>query len=190
MPRGHATLGLACLLYQKGKFLEREGNDSGPAYQEAERLLDTVIETYGDCPSLFRIDGEHENANLADEARRKLFEIRHLTIGKPAPNIVGEDTHGEKLRLSDFRGRIVVLTFWATWCGPCMAMVPHERTLVERMKGKPFTLLGVNGDDDRNALKKSLDTHNITWRILLGRRAKWPDQRILERPVLADDLRD
>ena len=42
------------------------------------------------------------------------------------------------MKLSDFRGRVVVVSFWATWCGPCMGPVPHEREMVKRLGGKPL----------------------------------------------------
>ena len=58
-----------------------------------------------------------------------------------------------------------------------MAMVPHERALVERMRGKPFVLLGVNGDEDRDSLKASMEKHKITWRSF---RDGGPNGRISE----------
>jgi len=71
---------------------------------------------------------------------------------------------GVPFRLTQYRGKVVVLTFWATWCGPCMAMVPHERTLVERFEGKPFALLGINGDLDRDTAKRAVRERQINWR--------------------------
>ena len=68
------------------------------------------------------------------------------------------------MKLSDFRGRVVVVNFWATWCGPCMALVPHERELVKRLAGKPFVLVGVNGDEDRDTAKKVARREGMTWR--------------------------
>jgi thiol-disulfide isomerase/thioredoxin len=59
-----------------------------------------------------------------------------------------------------------MLSYWATWCPHCMAMVPAERSVVKRLEGKPFALIGVNGD--RNGEKKNLKTRmekeQITWR--------------------------
>ncbi len=80
------------------------------------------------------------------------------------PEIEGEDVDGTPMKLSDFRRKGIVISFWATWCGPCMGMVPDEKALVERMKGRPFVLVGVNGDEDRSAAKQLAAESEINWR--------------------------
>lgn len=101
---------------------------------------------------------------LGKAAAAELFELRNLAVGKIAPDIEGEDTDGKKFKLSDYRGKVVVVVFWGTWCGHCMAMVPQERALVKRLEGQPFALLGVNSDADREKLKPVLAKRGITWR--------------------------
>ncbi len=59
--------------------------------------------------------------------------------------------------------KVVVLVYWGSWCGPCMAMVPHERELFERMKGKPFVLLGVNCGDPREKAKETTQSKQMEW---------------------------
>ncbi len=58
----------------------------------------------------------------------------------------------------------MIITFWAAWCGPCMGLVPSEKELVERMKGRPFALLGVNGDEERAKAKAISEKEGINWR--------------------------
>jgi thiol-disulfide isomerase/thioredoxin len=101
---------------------------------------------------------------LGAMAEPQLFVLRELAVGKPAPEVEGQDVDGNPFRLSDYRGRVVVLTFSGNWCGPCKAIYPHERALVERMRGRPFALLSVNTDEDKETLRKSLESHEITWR--------------------------
>jgi thiol-disulfide isomerase/thioredoxin len=100
---------------------------------------------------------------LGDEASARLDEMQNLIVGKPAPEIDGVDFDGKPLKLSDYRGKVVVLVFWGTWCGPCMREVPHERALAERLKDKPFALLGVNCDHDKQAAIDAIKSEQMTW---------------------------
>jgi thiol-disulfide isomerase/thioredoxin len=68
------------------------------------------------------------------------------------------------MKLTDYRGKVVVLNFWATSCSACMEMVPEERKLVERWVGKPFALVGVNGDANRAKAKSAVRKEKMTWR--------------------------
>lgn len=96
--------------------------------------------------------------------RSSIFSIRNLTIGKRIPDLSGQDIDGEAFKLSDYRGKVVLLSYWGTWCNPCMRLIPHERELVEKFRDAPFVLIGVNSDADRDALKKSIVQHRINWR--------------------------
>jgi len=84
-------------------------------------------------------------------------------VGELAPRIVGTDMDGKPLDLNNYRGKVVVLVFWGTWCGPSMSMVPHERALTQWLKGKPFALLGVDSDDNRDQAEAVMRKEQITW---------------------------
>ncbi len=100
---------------------------------------------------------------LGQAAEARLDDMHNLTVGKPAPEIVGVGLDGKPRKLSDYRGKVVALAFWGTWCGPCMREIPSERELVERLKGKPFVMLGVNCDGDKPAALKAIQDERITW---------------------------
>jgi RNA polymerase sigma factor (sigma-70 family) len=93
-----------------------------------------------------------------------LTRLRQLIPGEPAPEIEGRDSEGKPFKLSDYRGKVVVLCFSGNWCGPCRAMYPQERKLADRLKNQPFAMLGVNTDNDLTTLRKSVSEGEITWR--------------------------
>jgi len=93
-----------------------------------------------------------------------LFEMRHLQVGQQVPDIVGKDTKGREFRLSDFRNKVVVLTFSANWCEPCVAAYPQNRKLVERFKGRPFSLVSVVADEAPSTVDEAIAKGAITWR--------------------------
>jgi peroxiredoxin len=148
--QAHACVSLASVLKGRADASPRE--QAAQLTGEAEALFEQVTTKYADVKE------------AAEQAERELFEIRHLAVGKAMPDIQGTDGDGKGLKLSDYRGKVVVLDFWATWCAACMAGVPHERSLAKRLEGKPFALLGVNLDASRDSLKKAEEKHTITWR--------------------------
>lgn len=75
-----------------------------------------------------------------------------LTPSAAAPDFTLHSMAGSNLRLQEQRGRVVLVNFWATWCGPCREEMPKLNQLYEKYRGAGFVLLGVNVDDDpRNA---------------------------------------
>lgn len=80
--------------------------------------------------------------------------------GKPAPEISGLNEKGEPVKLSDLKGKTVLLDFWATWCGPCRASLPHVKEVYDKYKDKDFAVLAVSLDRDKNAWKEFIETKN------------------------------
>ena len=85
-----------------------------------------------------------------------------------APDFTLEDMQGKKVSLSDFRGKIVVMNFWATWCPPCIEEMPSMEKLHQRFKGEDFVLLAINAEENgRAAVEKFLKKKSFTFPILL-----------------------
>jgi cytochrome c biogenesis protein CcmG/thiol:disulfide interchange protein DsbE len=81
-------------------------------------------------------------------------------IGSPAPNFTVQDSD-HKITLSDLRGKVVVLNFWASWCVTCQEETPSLQQLQKRMAGRGVMVLGVSWDEDPDLYHKFLKDHNI-----------------------------
>ncbi len=109
-----------------------------------------------------------KNRAEAAEVKKTLQEkyggaVDGLPIGKPAPEVVGKDLAGKTVKLSDLKGKVVVLDIWATWCPPCRAMIPHEREMVARLKDKPFVLVSISADAKKETLTEFLAKEPMPW---------------------------
>jgi peroxiredoxin len=73
-------------------------------------------------------------------------------VGSPAPDFTLRVLDGPNLRLQEQRGKVVLVNFWATWCGPCRKEMPHLNRIADKYRSSGLVLLGINVDDDaRNA---------------------------------------
>lgn len=81
-------------------------------------------------------------------------------IGTAAPNFTVQDAD-RKLTLTDYRGKVVVLNFWATWCPPCVEEMPSLLQMQQRLKDKGVTVLAVSLDADEGAYRKFLKDHRV-----------------------------
>jgi thiol-disulfide isomerase/thioredoxin len=93
---------------------------------------------------------------------RELISLS-IAIDKAVPDVEGIDLDGKKVKLSSFKGKVVLLDFWATWCGPCVKMIPHEREMVEKLAKKGFVLLSVNFDEEKSTLTEFMTTQKMPW---------------------------
>ena len=90
--------------------------------------------------------------------------------GKPAPDFALKSSTGENLRLSEYRGDIVMINFWATWCGPCRQEMPLLDELYTRYARVGFNLLGVNIDDDSRRAMQMIEELGVTFPVLFDER--------------------
>ncbi len=136
----------------------RDNPDALKAYEQREgkAKLDEML-AKGDR-------AKAEAASLKDSFRADYPEFfPTIAIGQPAPEVVLHDVNGGEVRLSSMKGKVVVLDIWTTWCGPCKAMIPHEREMVERLKDKPFALVSISCDVEKSALVEFLAKESMPW---------------------------
>jgi len=110
-------------------------------------------------------------------------------IGSNAPDFTVQDSQN-KVTLSQFRGQVVVLNFWATWCPPCVEEMPSLVEMQRRMKDKGITVVAVSIDVDENAYKKFVKEHSVNLLTVRDPEQKtptlygthgWPETFIIDR---------
>ncbi len=143
----------------KIQLLEQEGK-----FEEALAELDemdhsaTLSQVY---EQKSRIYSHIENWEKAAEYRLRAAE---LTLGKPAPNFTLADIGGKTVSLKDFRGKVVLLDFWATWCEPCIYGLPALKAIYERFEHNPdFALIGVSWDFKDETVAKFVAENEMPW---------------------------
>jgi thiol-disulfide isomerase/thioredoxin len=154
--QGLARYGLAVSLNSKiDRLAGSEPSEAESCEREAEQLLQQVIDKYADL--------KHVTA-LGEQAELLRFQLRRLGVGKTVADVEADDLDGRKMKLADFRGKVTLVVFWASWCGPCMGDVPHELALLKQYEGKAFAIVGVNCDKDRDTARKAVASAGIAWR--------------------------
>jgi peroxiredoxin len=93
--------------------------------------------------------------------------------GEDAPNFTLKNLDGKEISLSEFRGKHVLVNFWATWCGPCKIEMPSLEALYKRFKDKNFALLAISNDMfGANIVRPFVKAHKINFPVLLDQRLK------------------
>ena len=103
------------------------------------------------------------NADYREPIEQASFMVRALTVGKTAPEAAGQDLQGNAFRLSDYRGKVVVLTFSADWCAICRTQYPYYRLMQDLYPNWPFAILGVE-TGSREAVNRLKTQHRLTYR--------------------------
>lgn len=88
---------------------------------------------------------------------------------KPAPAFTLKDSDGKPVRLSDFKGKVVLLNFWATWCGPCKIEIPWFIDFEQKYKDRGFAVIGVSMDEEGwEVVKPYIARNRVNYRIVVG----------------------
>ncbi len=144
-------------------------------------VLDVYLEKY---PEARFTRGLESNLNtwvdsyqsaLNDEKRKSFYGNldRNVDVGSTAPDIWMDMVNGGDMKLSDLRGKYVLIDFWASWCGPCRKENPNVVRLYKKYKDKGFTVFSVSLDDNAAAWKSAIESDGLEWPYHVSDLKKW-----------------
>ena len=147
-------------------------------YEEVLKVFEKLEKRYPDkywiLVELARIHEKLGNSELAAEYRKKADPMSEL-IGKVVPDFSATDLDGKPISLQQYRGKVVLLDFWAVWCGPCIGEMPNVKRVYNSYKDQGFDIIGVSLDTDETRLRNYLMENDISWRqIFSGQRWNSP----------------
>lgn len=130
-----------------------------------------TIEPATETPEKSIVEPEGQSMDALDEIRGELeaIGIRTFRGSIASVDFSLEDLEGETGRLSDYRGGVVFLNFWATWCPPCREEMPSMERLQEIMTDQPFNIVAINVQEDPETVASFVDEFGYTFPILLDR---------------------
>lgn len=110
-----------------------------------------------------RLTPDAKRVYFAKQIETIISESKFGAEGTPAPEFTQNDVNGNPVSLSSFRGKYVLLDFWASWCGPCREENPAVVKAYEKFKDKNFTILGISLDQDKQRWLNAIKADNLAW---------------------------
>src|SRR5262249_12106963 len=116
----------------------------------------------GETSYEFVVDPHGDRLTLNPLAEHRASRVA-LTAGSPAPDFTFTDLEGRSHKLSDYRGKVVLLDFWGAWCAPCVAEAPKLLAAYEKYHDRGFEILGLDTIDTRDKVVAFIETHKMRW---------------------------
>lgn len=118
------------------------------------KTIDSLFNTLTDS-----VKQSHLGRNLAD----KIARLKAVNIGAKAPDFTLPTVDGSELRLSDLRGKVVLLDFWASWCAPCRGELPNVKKIYEKYHADGLEVVGISLDNKRENWLKAIEEEQLPW---------------------------
>ncbi len=127
-----------------------------------ETEMNKLLQKFPQDASLAAIKNQY-NAFKAQSEEMERRRQQGSWIGKKAPELILPDPNGKQIALSSFKGKYVLVDFWASWCGPCRRENPNVVAAYNQFKNKNFTILGVSLDEKKEAWIEAIQSDGLNW---------------------------
>jgi thiol-disulfide isomerase/thioredoxin len=131
-----------------------------------DMLIRSQIEPAELEPLLAKVDKKYHDNYFYYTVADRVEGAKMAAVGAPCPNVEGEDVNGNPFNLKDLQGKYVILDFWGTWCGACLAGMPAMREFQEKHADR-LVLVGIANDKELDKVKACMEKHKMTWTNLL-----------------------
>jgi len=140
---------------------------NNPASVLAPFIIQREIIYYIELPELEELttilSPELDNYQYTVSLKKRVELLNTLQPGMAAPDFTQNDKDGNPINLSDFKGKVVLVDFWASWCGPCRRANPTVVAMFKKYNSKGFTVLGVSMDNNREKWLAAIEADGLTW---------------------------
>jgi peroxiredoxin len=132
-------------------------------FNDPEKALPSLRQIKQDFPQI-QINGDTDATIQAVEKMAAMRKIqRALVPGTPFPDFAEQDMNGKPLSVSAYKGKVVLIDFWATWCPPCQMELPYVLAAYQKYHDQGFEVIGISLDQDRQQLEKFIRIRNLPW---------------------------
>ncbi|HWX53796.1 MAG TPA: redoxin domain-containing protein [Verrucomicrobiae bacterium] len=177
---------MALAHYQSGNvwMYEAMARHKDELYTRAHDEMTQALAAFPNFPDAIFADGQALAHLKQDDAAKAQFErfakmmpaedpnrqraLRYisqpeLARARMAPAFAVTTIDGQRVSLDDLKGKVVLIDFWATWCGPCREALPHMRSIAKNFQGQPLVVLSVSLDSDEQKWKDFIEKNGMTW---------------------------
>ena len=150
------------------KYKEQKTDEvANIAYMKAVLYLQVFQDETKGAELLQQLSRDFPGTKFAKTADSQLASMKaqeNMAVGKQFPDFSEMDLAGKPLSVAGFKGKVLLVDFWATWCGPCIRELPSVKKTYEKHQGKGFDIVGISLDSDKDKLTGFLEKNSMPWR--------------------------